>query len=190
MTAGGILSIIIILFGVFFVVYKRKMLIEVFSLNMQTATVEFQEQLEAVGADVVGQLEEKMSHLEFLLAEAEDRNLQLEEKLAAAERVLHNVDQRMATLSAVSSAATPQPTALQPKLSEWQASETFSVAASAERDAESVNEVAASQETPEMGDRRKLILTMAEQGYNVTEIAKATGVGKGEIMLLLQLHRK
>ena len=43
---------------------------------------------------------------------------------------------------------------------------------------------------PLSADRRKLILTMADQGYSVTDIAKATGTGKGEIMLLLQLNKK
>ncbi|MPN35775.1 hypothetical protein SDC9_183277 [bioreactor metagenome] len=39
-------------------------------------------------------------------------------------------------------------------------------------------------------DKKRLISAMAEQGYNVTEIAKATGMGKGAIMLVLQLHKK
>ena len=39
-------------------------------------------------------------------------------------------------------------------------------------------------------DKRRIIITMADQGYNVTEIAKTTGMGKGEIMLFLQLNRK
>jgi DNA-directed RNA polymerase specialized sigma24 family protein len=53
---------------------------------------------------------------------------------------------------------------------------------------------AAPAETPAReavsADRRKQVLAMAEQGYSVTEIAKATGSGKGEIMLLLQLNKK
>lgn len=39
-------------------------------------------------------------------------------------------------------------------------------------------------------DKRRLVLAMAEQGYNITEIAKVTGKGKGEIMLLLQLNKR
>jgi hypothetical protein len=30
---------------------------------------------------------------------------------------------------------------------------------------------------------------MSAQGYNVTDIAKATGLGKGEVLLLLQLNK-
>lgn len=39
-------------------------------------------------------------------------------------------------------------------------------------------------------EKHRLIIAMAEQGYGVTEMAKLTGVGKGEIMLLLQLNKK
>ncbi len=39
-------------------------------------------------------------------------------------------------------------------------------------------------------DKKQLIMAMADQGYSVTEIAKATGLGKGEIMLLLQLNKR
>lgn len=39
-------------------------------------------------------------------------------------------------------------------------------------------------------EKHRLIIAMAEQGYSVTEMAKLTGVGKGEIMLLLQLNKK
>lgn len=38
-------------------------------------------------------------------------------------------------------------------------------------------------------EQRPVILTMAEQGYTLTEIAKATGLGKGEITLFLELHK-
>jgi len=39
-------------------------------------------------------------------------------------------------------------------------------------------------------EKHRLIIAMAEQGYSVTEMAKLAGVGKGEIMLLLQLNKK
>jgi hypothetical protein len=38
-------------------------------------------------------------------------------------------------------------------------------------------------------EKYRHIITMSEQGYTVTEIAKVTGMGKGEIMLLLQLNK-
>jgi hypothetical protein len=180
MTAGGIISILIILFGGFFIVYKRKMLMEVFSLNMHTATMEFQTQLEAAGAVVIRQLEEKMNHLEFLLTEAENRSRELEDKLTTAERLLKEYENKAVAHPS------PVPFKAQPVTEDWYAAQESVVAQSGEVETEK----RVLPEVQDIGDRRKLILTMAEQGYSVTEIAKATGAGKGEIMLLLQLHRK
>ena len=39
-------------------------------------------------------------------------------------------------------------------------------------------------------DKRGSIIAMDELGYDVSEIAKTTGISKGEIMLLLQLNKK
>ncbi|MGL5514946.1 MAG: hypothetical protein ACRDBM_17165, partial [Sporomusa sp.] len=45
-------------------------------------------------------------------------------------------------------------------------------------------------EEPVNIEKHRLIIAMAEQGCGVTEMAKLTGVGKGEIILLLQLNKK
>lgn len=39
-------------------------------------------------------------------------------------------------------------------------------------------------------DKRNSIIAMADDGYDITEIAQATGISKGEIMLLLQLNKR
>lgn len=41
-------------------------------------------------------------------------------------------------------------------------------------------------------DRRDLtkIMEMAKEGYDLTQIAKASGMGKGEVKLILDLHNK
>ncbi len=185
MTAGGIISLLVVISGGIFVFYKRKMLMEVFSLNMQSAVTAFQSQLETVATTIIRQMEERITHLEILLSEAEERSRQLEEKLQEAERILEDMDRKKSTLLAgkpvkqeviKSEAETelPQQIILH---SPFVATEKYKAS----------NE---QENSYENNDRRKLILTMAEQGYNVTEIARATGVGKGEIMLLLQLHRK
>lgn len=40
------------------------------------------------------------------------------------------------------------------------------------------------------GDKRSSIVEMADLGYDINEIAKTTGISKGEIILLLQLNKK
>ena len=184
MTAGGFISLLVVISGALFIFYKRKMLMEVFSLNMQSATTAFQSQLETAAATIVKQMEERMTHLEFLLAEAEEKSRQLEGKLQAAERMLAEIDSKNQTVPAEvqlkQEMIKPEVEAVSPIILQapFVAAEKYR---SQNHDQDNAYE---------NNDRRKLILTMAEQGYNVTEIARATGVGKGEIMLLLQLHRK
>ena len=183
MTAGGVISLLIILFGGFFIFYKRKMLMDVFSLNMQSSTAAFQAQLEEAAAKIVRQMEERMNHLEFLLAESEEKSRKLEEKLQAAEKFLKLSEGKDVFAAADNSGVV--------HIQETEAASRLVLAENQFVAAEKYkNQSLTHEEGFENNDRRKLILTMAEQGYNVTEIARATGVGKGEIMLLLQLHRK
>ena len=46
--------------------------------------------------------------------------------------------------------------------------------------------------TPNTNNRRDLnkIVEMARKGYDLTQIAKASGMGKGEVKLILALHNK
>lgn len=170
MGANMILLAIIILFFVFFALYKRKSIEKVFLLDSQGAAAAFRQELEHTGDELVGRLEERIQRLEYLLAEADVRIEQLEAQLGAAMRQQGQpVPQTDALATETPGAAVPQreEPAL-PTLPEGSAAKPGGL----------------------KEERRKTVLSMAEQGYTITEIAKATGAGKGEILLLLQLHRR
>jgi len=170
MLTGMIVFIVIILFFVFFVVYKRDMIARMFTLNAAAPAGEFQQELEKTADAAIRRLETQIAHLEYLLDEADAKIAELDRKLQAADQVPAAVEH--------SRPEAPPATSIDVRL----APEPPPAVAVAPE--ESPN-----RETPG-ADRRKLIMTMAEQGYSVTEIAKTTGAGKGEIMLLLQLNKK
>jgi hypothetical protein len=178
MYTGLVVTVIILLFGLFFVVYKRDKLSQLFSLNAIEPANEFQVKLEQTANAVIDRLETQMAHLEYLLEEANNRIEMLNRQVQAADRLLKN----LATTA--------------PNLASEQA--LLSIEQNGKKDSESqespipnaMPQGEPAKLTPGNKNRRHLILEMSEQGYNVTEIAKATGIGKGEIMLLLQLNKK
>lgn len=177
MLTGMIVFIVVILFFVFFVVYKRDMVMKMFSLNAAAPAGEFQQELEKTVDVAIGRLEQQIAHLELLLDEADAKIEQLDTKLQAAERLL-------ASAPAIAAEPVPPP---QPRTFDVRLAPEAPPPVSAPPPPNP--EETPTRETPN-ADRRRLIITMAEQGYSVTEIAKATGTGKGEIMLLLQLNKK
>ena len=178
MLTGMIAFVVIILFFVFFVFYKRGMISRMFTLNAATSAGEFQQELERTADAAIRRLETQIAHLEYLLDEADVRIAELDGKLAASR-------QAPEPGAALTAAAPPAPLEQTPAASidVRLAPEPPPVTAAAPA------EEPPGRETPG-ADRRRLILSMSEQGYSVTEIAKTTGAGKGEIMLLLQLNKK
>ncbi len=179
MLTGMIVFIVIVLFFVFFAFYKRDMLVRMFALNAATPAGEFQQELERTADAAIRRLETQIAHLEYLLDEADARIAALDARLQAS--------------SGLPAAEPAPPSASQPVQQQPATGmSTVDVRLAPEQPpvvTAPAQEEAAARETSN-ADRRKQILAMAEQGYSVTEIAKATGTGKGEIMLLLQLNKK
>ncbi|MDT8901322.1 DUF6115 domain-containing protein [Anaeroselena agilis] len=171
MLTGTMVFVVIILFFVFFIVYKRGMIARMFTLNAASSAGEFQQELERTADAAIRRLETQIGHLEYLLDEADARIAELDKRLAAS---------RPADEPASPAASPAQEPA---------ASVDVRLAAEPPPSQAAPIEEQPARETPG-ADRRKLILSMAEQGYSVTEIAKMTGAGKGEIILLLQLNKK
>lgn len=168
---GTIVFITILLFFVFFIFYKRDMLIKIFSLDMTTPTNELKQQLEDTADTIIKRLENQISQLEYLLEEAEQKSSALESKLYLAEQLISKAE----TASHLKSETT-------------NSGIDSSIDLDRTKDIQINEPLIISKENP--NDRRQLILAMDSQGYNATEIAKATGIGKGEIMLLLQLNKR
>jgi len=179
-----IIFVVVILFFVFFIIHKRDMLIKMFSLNASMPAGEFQAQLDKTADAAV----KRLAHLELLLEEADAKIGQLDEKLKAVDA------------AAVARASQPAEPISRDSLNASRhmpaSSIDFRLPAELPEPAIAVSEPELTMnphpetmEGPNL-DKRRLILNMAEEGYSVIEIAKTTGMGKGEIMLILQLNKK
>lgn len=169
MLTGSAVVVVIFLFFVFFIYYKRDMFAKMFTIHANEPANELQEQLNQTADIIIKRLETELSHLEYLLEEAEIKSALLEKQLFAAEHILK----------------TMMITETKPEATEVSAQSLNSLStATATEEYQPVPRDSTSLE------KKSLVTAMADQGYTITEIAKSTGMGKGEIMLLLHLHKK
>lgn len=182
MLSSMIFSLLAVVLFVFFMLYKRKFFAGILP-SAQPQITELQQQLEQTADEVITRMENQIAHLEYLLEVADEKIARLEELVQTSGS--GNTSQDNGIL--MNMPAEPlkfQPVILPPELPEL-VQKTVQVRCSEGSEGSEV------QNHPGSGDdKRRLILAMAEQGYSITEIAKATGKGKGEIMLILQLHKK
>ncbi|MEN6413162.1 MAG: hypothetical protein ABFC84_10465 [Veillonellales bacterium] len=183
-----ILTIVLVFFAGFFIVYKRKLLLRVLSINMTAPTTQLQQQLEQTGDAVIEQMENKIAHLEYLLEAADEKIAKLEKQIIEVKEMTqtHSVTAGLPQIPIphqIVKAYTGQEYG-----AIWNHSISDSKFENSEKNPESETQGSMKQNVSD--DKQRLILAMADQGYNVTEISKATGTGKGAIMLLLQLNKK
>jgi len=154
-----------------FIAYKRNMLKQIFFTDITSPANQFQEQLEHTGDIIIESLEEKIIRLQYLLEEANEKIICLDNKIQAANKVLNIEDNNVKR-----------------SLNQSLILKTIPNIAKNNTGVTTIN----IDNYKDMGrnDKRSSIINMADLGYNTTEIAKATGISKGEIMLLLQLHKK
>ncbi|MDD4601743.1 hypothetical protein SDC9_06243 [bioreactor metagenome] len=178
MLSSIIVSLVAFIVLIFFVLYKRNFLSRIINNTSYTTTNEFKLQLEQTADAVIVQLEARIGHLETLLEEADYKIIELERRLKSVDAIVMASDQKgkiVEQYAVLNEVNTEQNLADKQRMI----------------DAEDYNDKAVSIRTiTEEDDKRQLVLAMAEQGYNITEIAKATGKGKGEIMLFLQLNKR
>ena len=175
MFTGLIVTLLIILFIIFFIYYKRDMLIRLFSLRIEDPTLQLQNQLQETANTIIDRLETQITQLEYLLEEADKRIDILNQQLQEAKHCTNN--------PGGSSRTEPDYSVGREVSNESALSKEI---VSEAKNTENLNK----QDLIEEKNRRQLVLGLAEQGYTITEIAKATAIGKGEIMLLLQLNKK
>ena len=195
----GLLLVVVLLF------YKRDLFIKMFSIHLTSQTSRFQQQLEQTGDLVVKRLEEQIVHLEYLLEEANEKIISLEQKIETADKVLDKEydKKKFADLECLLEKANDKMIFLDQKI------ELVNSSLTKEHDIrvdieENVMEVNAMEHVKKeftdlpidlyrdmpRKDKRNLIIEMTGLGYDINEIAKATGISKGEIMLLLQLNKE
>lgn len=180
MFSSIVIVIIVFIFLLFFMFYKRDMLIKMFSIDVTSSANRFQQQLEETADIVIKRLEGQISHLEYLLEEANEKINILDKKIQSANYIIEKKE-----LSPLLS----ETNLVMPDMNIKKA-EIINLGENPD-EADSLH----SHEKPVYilnmdQDKRIAIIEMAELGYDVTEIAKTTGMSKGEIILLLQLNKK
>lgn len=151
------------------------MLVKMFSIDVTSSANRFQQQLEQTADIVIKRLEEQIIHLEYLLVEANEKIASLDEKIQAANKILckeSNANSRV-----------PDIMAEEPKTMISHATPKIAANEIANFNADNDKEIT-------RHDKRNAIIEMADLGYDITEIAKATAISQGEIILLLQLNKK
>ena len=185
--SAGIL-IVIFIFGVFFVFYKRHMLIKMFSMNIATMADEFRTVMESTADQAVKKLDHQMAQLEYLLEEADAKMVALESQLRQTEDKLTAASSALMN-QAVEKSLTDSPQGLS-------AIPVIQETPSLQKQAD-LRVHFPPQPQPQFPtklyditqDKRQQVILLHHQGYNVMEIAKATSMGKGEVMLLLELNK-
>jgi len=185
--------------------YKRDLFIKMFSIHLTSQTSRFQQQLEETGDLVVKRLEEQIVHLEYLLEEAGEKIISLEQKIQAADKVLgkEHDGNKLIHLESLLEKANEKMTSLDQKiqLANNILNKEHDINIAIERNAMEANPIEnVKKEFTELPidlyrdmprkDKGNLIIEMTGLGYDINEIAQATGISKGEIMLLLQLNKE
>ena len=151
------------------------MLIKMFSIDVASSANQFQQQLEQTADIVINRLEEQIIQLEYLLEEANEKMISLDHKIQAANKVLANESNTNNRI--------PNIISEEPEVTTGNAMKNIAenkvIAVSIDNDKETARH-----------DKRNTIIEMADLGYDITEIAKATAISQGEIILLLQLNKK
>lgn len=182
MLTNMIVIIISIVFLTFFVFYKRNLLMRIFSINTAEPANKFQQQLEQTADEIISRMESKIAELDYLLELADKKILKLQEQIELSEASTtllcspkqSNLPENILSVNDIN------------EISPFGLDQNTSIDQTNER----LDNLTNSKSNQDDDDKRKIVLAMAEQGYNITEISKATGKGKGEIMLLLQLHKR
>ena len=190
MFTGVILSLAAILIIVLLFVFKKEMIIKMFTLNISAPASEFTEQLEQTADSIIRRLEDETAHLELLLEEAETKIGMLSRQVEHANDLINkltDLEERRLVFEQIEPALPEDKEDTIPVMETQRESEVINHTTELANESDIIDQDETDRVTPE---KHRLIMAMADQGYNVTEIAKATGMGKGEIILLLQLNKK
>jgi len=177
--------ILIVVVVILIIFYKRDMLLKMFSLNVTSSTNQFQQQLEQTADIVIKRLEEQIIHLEYLLEEANEKTIKLDEKIQIAQKIVENKTTNVTRYLNEPKKPLPDKSLEEVKAMSSNPINNIAIATNevAHLSIDNYKELA-------RNDKRNSIIAMADDGYDITEIAQATGISKGEIMLLLQLNKK
>lgn len=175
MPVGIVVAVLIAV--IVFAVYKRQMVIKMFSINVASMADEFRMQMQDTADTAVGKLEQQMTQLEYLLEEADA-------KIRILEDLLQQAEHRPVSIPEASIPGNDNVKRIQP-LEPYGSSEKLQMVSTVIAKPVPV----ANNLRENVQDKRQQVVAMHRQGYNVVEIAKAVSIGKGEVMLILELNK-
>ncbi len=178
MNSGIALFFTVILFFLFFIIYKRNMLSKMFSLNYRSSSEHLQDELQQTADLIIQRLEKRTLELESLLREADEKISVLQQYLAVADKAsFASVDNKL----------------LKPDHQNKQKTQFSDFARELSLVQKQMNNNIESLPTStsniEDNDIKTIILAMASDGYSDVDIARATKMGLSEVKLFLQLNK-
>lgn len=195
-----IISVLALVGLVVFFAFRRLKLMQRLQSNLRIPVAEMQEQIEITASSAVERLDEKIAEIEVLLAEL-DRRSRLVAQQIELEQQLHGqiqkqqmqlqklIQQEVADLN-------QKQIAIQQSIETCQNLST-STSMTGKSDTNTQQPLAIetpiSQPSSRIGksvNKRAWVLELAEQGVEIADIAKQTGMGKGEVSLILKLKKK
>lgn len=185
MFSGSLIFVLIIIFLVIFIFYKREMLLKVFSLNVASSANQFQNQLEEAADAVIQRLEERISYLEDVLETVDKKIISLDEKIKVASQILEQETKEVIAVPIQSIMNSSEPHREEMAV----INEKLDYMAVPLKEENNILGIDNNKEIVRK-NKRDSVLALADQGYNSIEIAKSTGISKSEITLLLQLNKR
>ncbi len=191
MLTGVIILLLTVMVLAFLFIYKKEMIIKMFTLNVSTSTSEFNQQLELTADSIIRRLETEAAQLELLLEEAEEKIGMLSQQVEHANKIIEQLTDLPKEKDEPEKSNSRDTNEIMEidNAENLVPSQRMDVSAVDDEVADKFDEADFIDREPNL-EKHRLVIGMYDQGYSVTDIAKATGMGKGEVMLLLQLNKK
>ena len=122
----------------------------------------FQMQLEESADQIIARMQNHVDHLEYLISEADEKIFALDQRLKKIDRLNHEVHV--------------------PSKSSDEQERLVSDDGESNTDNAMIN--------MDVSTLNKQVYSLLDQGMNLNEIAKKTGIGKGAVLLISQMYKK
>ena len=160
MISGFIIFLFIVCGGIVLFVKRAK------SANKIDAVADstdyFQMQLEESADQIIARMQNHVDHLEYLISEADEKIFALDQRLKKIDRLNHEVDV--------------------PSKSSDEQERLVADDGESNTDNAMIN--------MDVSTLNKQVYSLLDQGMNLNEIAKKTGIGKGAVLLISQMYKK
>ena len=168
--------------------------------NLRLPVAEMQEQIEITASAAVERLDEKIAEIEVLLAELDRRSRLVAQQIELEQQLYGQIQKQQLQLQKLVQQEVAdlhqKQIAIQQNMEVYQnlsASFNTNVKADTIPQQPSVLEtpiIHQSNRTGKVLNKRAWVMELADQGIEIPDIAKQTGMGKGEVSLILKLKKK